>query len=179
MRRYPRRSRNSTHSRKQCEKQFPLRDGKGIVTADVVIIKPDNTQIAIEIKTHNLIADRNTEERQVEKDKGKSKYQAAFKQYGHPPDEAKFLTQRWDRPEKVIPVIISSTGQIEEQSKRWLRQLLTELCPAPILKGKIRDPLWNPTRFLRRIAISATILSAGRILSALGISHNLSCWYRF
>ena len=162
-----------------CETQTPTRDGKRLVQADIVVVRADNSRINIEVETHTGKSDQNVEERQVERDKERSKISYSLVQYGYSKQEAKHISGKKERPETVLPVVLSSTGQIEERSKQWLRQLLTELCPAPILKGKVRDPLWNANRFLRRIALSATILSAGRVLSSLGIPHNLQAWNRF
>lgn len=161
------------------EYQVEKRDGSGKIEADIVIFRADRSTVAIEVKSQSVKNFQEAEDHYGREATAKARLIAALTQYGYKKDEAEAIIQSNSRPETVIPVLLTSNGQIHDLSKKWLRALLVELCPSPIKKGKVRDPLWNPNRFLRRISLSATILSAGRILSALGHPSNVRAWHRF
>ena len=162
----------------KCEREFhvPKQNGQGVKRADVAMIYADGKVLALEVKAYQVKADGDQEVRQHEQSRESNRCKQVFTDYGHTEVEAEILSKSGEHPETVVPVLLSSTGQIEPRSRRWLCSLLKACCPAPIRRGKVRDPLWNPNRFLRRIALNATIMSAGRVLSALGRGDRLIAW---
>ena len=157
------------------EQQYPtLRpDGKPVttVTADIVVSQAQKGQVfkrAIEIKTTANRSGSDPTHQKMELQKKFDCLKQALTQYGHTTEEAKAIIGSRELPQHVIPIVISSNGQIERRSRDWLKLLFTLLCPAPIRQGRICDPEWNPVKYMRKISLVTASAAATRVTQSLG-----------